>query len=95
MLKQMANLPKSETVSTVPTRPSWPLPACSWSGPWAPFYALGQQDLWLRVAVLLLMLCGGGVFFTSENGSRLIAFGRDAVREIPQGRLADRRKRCR
>ena len=47
------------------------------------FYALGKQDLWLRVAVLLLMMAGAvAIFFTSENGKALIAFGRDATREI-------------
>jgi len=49
----------------------------------AAFYALGKLDLWLRVVVMLLLLAGAvAVFFTSENGKALIAFGRDAVREI-------------
>lgn len=47
------------------------------------FYTLGAQDLWLRVAALLaLMAAAVGVFFTSEPGKQLIAFGRDAVREV-------------
>jgi len=47
------------------------------------FYALGKQDLWLRMAVMLLMMVVAvAVFFTSENGKALIAFGRDALREI-------------
>ena len=47
------------------------------------FYVLGKQDLWLRVVVLLVVMAGGvAVFFTSENGKALIAFGRDAVREL-------------
>ena len=43
----------------------------------------GKQDLWLRTVVLLLVMGGAvAVFFTSENGKALIAFGRDAAREI-------------
>ena len=49
----------------------------------AAFYALGKQDLWLRVLVLLVVLAGAvAAFFTSESGKELIAFGRDAVREV-------------
>jgi preprotein translocase subunit SecE len=48
----------------------------------AVFYLLGKQDLWLRVlALLALMAAAVAVFFTSEPGKQLIAFGRDAVRE--------------
>ncbi len=48
----------------------------------AAFYLLGQSDLWLRVAALLVLLAAAvGVFFTSESGKQLIAFGRDAVKE--------------
>jgi preprotein translocase subunit SecE len=47
------------------------------------FYVLGQKDLWLRVAALaVLMLLGVGVFFTSESGKQLIAYGQDSVREV-------------
>jgi preprotein translocase subunit SecE len=47
------------------------------------FYALGKQDLWLRVvAMLLLMIAAVGVFFTSEPGKALIAYGRDSSREV-------------
>jgi preprotein translocase subunit SecE len=47
------------------------------------FYALGKQDLWMRVVVLLVLLAGAvGVFFTSDPGRRLIAFGRDSWREV-------------
>jgi len=46
------------------------------------FYLLGKQDLWLRVLALIALLAAAvGVFFTSESGKQLIAFGRDAVRE--------------
>jgi len=47
------------------------------------FYALGKQDLWMRVVVLLVLLAGAvGVFFSSDPGRRLIAFGRDSWREV-------------
>ena len=47
------------------------------------FYALGKQDLWLRVAALLvLMVAAAATFFTSEAGKQLIAYGQDSVREV-------------
>jgi preprotein translocase subunit SecE len=47
------------------------------------FYALGKQDLWLRiVALVLLMAAAIGVFFTSESGKQLIAYGQDSAREV-------------
>jgi preprotein translocase subunit SecE len=47
------------------------------------FYLLARQDLWLRVGALLVVLAAAvGVFFTSETGKQLIAFGRDSVREV-------------
>ena len=49
----------------------------------AAFYLLGKQDLWLRVAALLVLLAGAvALFFMSESGKQLIAFGRDSVREV-------------
>ena len=47
------------------------------------FYWLGKQSLWLRVGALLaLLVVGVGVFFTTEPGRQLIAYGRDSVREV-------------
>ena len=46
------------------------------------FYLLGKQDLWLRVLALIALLAAAvALFFTSESGKQLIAFGRDSVRE--------------
>jgi preprotein translocase subunit SecE len=46
------------------------------------FYYLGKQDLWLRVVALLALLGAAvALFFTSESGKELVAFGRDSVRE--------------
>ena len=47
------------------------------------FYYLSQQDLWLRVAALLALIAAAvGLFFTSEPGRQLIAYGRDSAREV-------------
>ena len=47
------------------------------------FYMLGKQDLWLRVVALLALLAAAvGLFFTSEAGKQLVAFGRDSAREV-------------
>ena len=47
------------------------------------FYLLGQQDLWLRVVVLLaLLVVAVASFFTSEPGKQLIAYGKDSIREV-------------
>jgi preprotein translocase subunit SecE len=47
------------------------------------FYVLGKQDLWLRVLALLALLGAAvALFFTSESGKQLVAFGRDSVREV-------------
>jgi preprotein translocase subunit SecE len=49
----------------------------------AVFYILGKQDLWLRVVALLgLIAAGVVVFFVSEPGRQLTAFGRDSAREV-------------
>ena len=49
----------------------------------AAFYLLGKQDLWVRVLALLALLAAAiGVFFTSETGKELIAFGQDSVKEL-------------
>mgnify|MGYP003465520582 CR=1 FL=1 len=48
----------------------------------AAFYLLGKQDLWLRaLALIALMAAAVAVFFTSESGKQLIAFGKDSIRE--------------
>jgi preprotein translocase subunit SecE len=49
----------------------------------AAFYLLGQKDLWLRVVALLVLLAAAvAMFFVSEPGKQLIAFGRDSAREV-------------
>ena len=47
------------------------------------FYVLDKQGPLVQWSVLLLGLAvAAGVFFTSETGRQLIAFGRDAWREV-------------
>jgi len=47
------------------------------------FYYLGKQDLWVRVIALLALLGAAvALFFTSEAGKQLVAFGRDSVKEV-------------
>ena len=47
------------------------------------FYVLAKQDLWLRVlALLALMAAAIALFFVSEPGKQLIAFGRDSIKEV-------------
>ncbi|PIT71556.1 MULTISPECIES: preprotein translocase subunit SecE [unclassified Limnohabitans] len=47
------------------------------------FYMLAGRGGWVQWAGLLVgLLAAVAVFFTSESGRQLIAFGRDAVREV-------------
>ncbi|OYU41889.1 MAG: preprotein translocase subunit SecE [Burkholderiales bacterium PBB4] len=49
----------------------------------AGFYLLGKQGALVQWGVLLVGLVAGlVVFFTAESGRQLIAFGRDAWREV-------------
>jgi preprotein translocase subunit SecE len=71
-----------ETVSTGADKAKLAGAAVLLVGAVAAFYVLGKQDLWLRVLALIALLAAAvALFFTSEPGKQLIAFGRDAVRE--------------
>lgn len=75
--------PQVETVSTGADKAKLAVAGLLVIGAVAAFYLLGKQDLWLRVvALLVLLLAAVGVFFTSESGKQLIAFGRDSAREV-------------
>ena len=72
-----------ETVTTGADKAKLAVAVVLLVGAVAAFYALGQQDLWVRVAALVVLLAAAvGVFFTSEPGKQLIAYGRDSVREV-------------
>lgn len=46
------------------------------------FYMLTAKGVWVQWGALVVALAAAaGVFFTSETGRQLVAFGRDAVRE--------------
>ena len=78
------NAPASvETVSTAADKAKLAAAAALMLGGIAAFYLLGQKDLWLRVVALLVLLAAAvAMFFVSESGRQLIAFGRDSSREV-------------
>ena len=81
----MANptAPSVETVTSSADKAKLAAAAALVVGAVVAFYALGQQDLWLRIAALLvLMILAVTAFFTSEPGKQLIAYGKDSVREV-------------
>jgi preprotein translocase subunit SecE len=72
-----------ETVSTGADKAKVALAAALVLGSVGAYYFLAAQDTWKRVAVLLAMIAAGVfIFFTSESGKQLIAFGRDSYREV-------------
>ena len=49
----------------------------------AAFYTLSKQGVWVQWAALIVGLAASVVvFLTSESGKQLVAFARDAVREV-------------
>ena len=79
----MSNPPTVETVSTGADKAKLAGAVLLLVGGIVAFYVLGKQDLWLRVLALLVLIAAAvGVFFTSESGKQLTAFGRDSVREV-------------
>jgi preprotein translocase subunit SecE len=78
----MSTNPSVETVTTGADKAKLAAAALLVVGAVVAFYALGQQDLWLRVLALLgLMAVAVAVFLVSEPGKQLIAYGRDSIRE--------------
>jgi preprotein translocase subunit SecE len=79
----MATQPTVETVSSSADKAKLAGAVLLVVGAIAVFYALGKQDLWLRVLALVAVLAAGtALFFTSEPGKQLIGFGRESVREV-------------
>ncbi len=75
--------PSVETVSTGADKAKLAGAAVLLVAAVAAFYALGKQDLWLRVLALLGLLAAAvAVFLVSEPGKQLIAYGRDSIREV-------------
>ena len=79
----MANAPQIETISTGADKAKLAVAGVLVIAAVVVFYMLGKQDLWVRVAALLVLMAAAvATFFTSEQGKELIAYGRDSVREV-------------
>ena len=79
----MANPPQVETISTGADKAKLAVAALLVVGAVVAFYALGRQDLWVRVVALLVLIAAAvATFFTSETGKQLIAYGRDSAKEV-------------
>jgi len=79
----MSTQPQIETVSTGADKAKLAGAVLLLLGSVVAYYYLGKQDLWVRVVALLVLLVAAvALFFTSESGKQLIAFGRDSVREV-------------
>jgi len=75
--------PSVETVTTAADKAKLAAAAVLVVGAVVAFYALAQQDLWLRVVTLFaLLIAAVATFFTSEHGRQLIAYGQDSAREV-------------
>ena len=75
--------PPVETVSTAADKAKLAVAGLLVIGAVAAFYALGKQDQWVRVVALLgLLAVAVGIFFTSESGRQLIAYGQDSAKEV-------------
>jgi preprotein translocase subunit SecE len=82
-MKAMANPQSVETVSTGADKAKLAVAGVLVVASVVAFYALARQDLWMRVAALIVLLAAAvATFFTSELGKQLIAYGRDSVREV-------------
>lgn len=72
-----------ETVSTVADKAKLATAVLLVVGGIVAFYVLGKEALWLRVgAILVCLALAALMFFLSEPGKALIAFGRDSVKEL-------------
>jgi len=79
----MANPQPIETISTGADKAKLAVAGVLVVAAVVAFYMLGRQDLWMRVAALIVILAAAiATFFTSEQGKQLIAYGRDSIREV-------------
>jgi preprotein translocase subunit SecE len=75
--------PPVETVSTGADKAKLAVAGLLVIGAVVAFYMLGKQDQWVRIVALLgLLAVGVAVFFTSEAGKQLIAYGQDSIKEV-------------
>jgi preprotein translocase subunit SecE len=79
----MANPQQIETISTGADKAKLAVAGVLVVASVVVFYLLGRQELWMRVAALIVILAAAiATFFTSEQGKQLIAYGRDSIREV-------------
>ncbi len=79
----MATNTQIETVQTGADKAKLAVAAVLLLGGVVAFYALGRQDLWLRIGALIaLVAMAVALFFTSESGRQLIGFGKESVKEV-------------
>jgi len=82
-MKTMANPQPVETVSTGADKAKLAVAGVLVISAVVAFYVLARQDMWMRVAALVVLLIAAvATFFTSEVGKQLIAYGNDSVREV-------------
>jgi preprotein translocase subunit SecE len=75
--------PPVETVSTGADKAKLAVAGLLVVGAVVAFYALGKQDLWVRViALAVLMIAAVAISFTAEAGKQLIAYGQDSAKEV-------------
>jgi preprotein translocase subunit SecE len=79
----MANPPQVETITTGADKAKLAVAGVLVVAAVVAFYMLAKQDLWVRVAALIVLMAAAvATFFTSEQGKQLIAYGRDSAREV-------------
>ena len=79
----MATPPPIETITTGPDKAKLGAAAVLVVASVVVFYLLANQDLWLRVIALIVLLAMAvATFLTSEPGRQLIAYGRDSIKEV-------------
>ena len=79
----MANPAQVETISTGADKAKLAIAGVLVVAAVVVFYVLAKQDLWMRVAALIVLMAAAvATFFTSEPGKQLIAYGRDSVKEV-------------
>ena len=79
----MATNSQIETVNTGADKAKMAVAALLLLGAIVAFYALSRSDMWLRVLALIALLAlAVVVFFTSESGRQLIAFGKESIKEV-------------
>jgi preprotein translocase subunit SecE len=79
----MANPPQVETVTSGADKAKLAVAVLLLIGALVAYYSLSRQGLLAQLGSLIVLLAAAvALFFTSEHGKALIAYGRDSVREV-------------